>query len=138
MVSAVCALGNSEMEVRYIELKTGFSDNGPAWIARVKMSKSKRTIYFNNMALKAAGGQGIAGNYYDLESGNAFWISGIKRSEWNRHWAGGGDIMIERSVYQWYLSEIQFKETGFLHVIDDLPETDVQRLSQIENAPFED
>ena len=33
--------------LRYIELKTGHDDNGPAWIARVKLSKSKRTIYFN-------------------------------------------------------------------------------------------
>jgi len=35
-------------DILYIELKTGYSDNGPAWIGRVRYSKSGRTIYFNN------------------------------------------------------------------------------------------
>lgn len=30
--------------LKYIELKTGYNDNGPAWIARVKVSKSGRGI----------------------------------------------------------------------------------------------
>jgi len=41
-----------EREIRYIELKTGYSDNGPAWIGEVKLSKSKNTIYFNDKALR--------------------------------------------------------------------------------------
>ena len=32
--------------LKYIELKTGYSDDGPAWIGRVKMSRSGRTVYF--------------------------------------------------------------------------------------------
>ena len=28
--------------VRYIELKTGYTDDGPAWIGRVRMSRSGR------------------------------------------------------------------------------------------------
>ncbi len=31
---------------KFIELKSGYSDNGPAWIAHVKQSKSRRTVYF--------------------------------------------------------------------------------------------
>ena len=34
-------------DLMYIELKTGYSDDGPAWIGYVKTSKSKKTIYFN-------------------------------------------------------------------------------------------
>ena len=37
-------------DLMYIELKTGYSDDGPAWIGYVKTSKSKKTIYFNNHA----------------------------------------------------------------------------------------
>ena len=37
----------------YIELKTGYSDDGPAWIGYVKTSKSKKTIYFNDHAFQA-------------------------------------------------------------------------------------
>ena len=33
-------------DLMYIELKTGYSDDGPAWIGYVKTSKSKKTIYF--------------------------------------------------------------------------------------------
>ncbi len=33
--------------LRYIELKSGYSDNGPAWIGYVTPSKTGRTIYFN-------------------------------------------------------------------------------------------
>jgi hypothetical protein len=36
----------SQYEIKYIELKTGYSDYGPAWIGRVKKSKSGKTIYF--------------------------------------------------------------------------------------------
>ena len=33
-------------DLMYIELKTGYSDDGPAWIGYVKTSKTKKT-YFN-------------------------------------------------------------------------------------------
>ena len=35
-------------DLMYIELKTGYSDDGPAWIGYVKTSKSRKTIYFND------------------------------------------------------------------------------------------
>ena len=40
------------MDIRYIELKTGYNDNGPAWIGNVKESKSGKTIYFNDHAFQ--------------------------------------------------------------------------------------
>ncbi len=43
---SVRPLGGRGM-LRYIELKTGYNDNGPAWIGRVKLSGSGKTIYFN-------------------------------------------------------------------------------------------
>ena len=39
------------MVLRYIELKTGYNDDGPAWIAHVELSRSMRTVYFNGRAL---------------------------------------------------------------------------------------
>jgi hypothetical protein len=33
--------------LKYIELKSGHSDNGPAWIGYVTPSKTGRTLYFN-------------------------------------------------------------------------------------------
>ncbi|HZV68483.1 MAG TPA: hypothetical protein VFG10_03035 [Saprospiraceae bacterium] len=58
-----------KFKVMYIELKTGFSDNGPAWIGRIEFSKSGQTIYFNNKAIKKLKSAGVSGNYFDIESG---------------------------------------------------------------------
>ena len=40
----------------YIELKTGYSDDGPAWIGYVRTSKTKKTIYFNDHAFQKHNG----------------------------------------------------------------------------------
>ena len=61
----------------YIELKTGYSDDGPAWIGYVKTSKSKKTIYFNDHAFQK--NIGNYANYIDIENGDKYWISGLKR-----------------------------------------------------------
>jgi hypothetical protein len=37
--------------LRYIELKSGHADNGPAWIGYVKYSQTGRTVYFNGRGL---------------------------------------------------------------------------------------
>ena len=75
--------------LRYIELKTGHNDNGPAWIGYVKVSRSGRTVYFNAKAFKRTT-QGASSNYYDIETQEHYWISGIKKNGRDRHWAGSG------------------------------------------------
>ena len=67
----------------YIELKTGYSDDGPAWIGYVKTSKSKKTIYFNDHAFQK--NIGNYANYIDIENGDKYWLSGLKKEESNRH-----------------------------------------------------
>jgi hypothetical protein len=88
---------------RYIELKTGNNDDGPAWIGRVKLSKSGQTVYFNRRALKK-GARGAAGNFFDLKTGEVFWVAGIKRDCHDRHWADSGKVLIEASAVDDYLS----------------------------------
>jgi len=85
-------------EIRYIERKTGCSDDGPAWIGRVELSKSGSTVYFNNKAFRKW--QSAAGNYRDVETGEAYWISGVKTDGTDRHWAGHGKIFIEKALSQ--------------------------------------
>lgn len=119
--------------LKYIELKSEQNDKGPAWIARVKVSKSGNTIYFNGMALKRSGG--VSGNHADLESGDEYWVSGVKKDGNDRHWAGSGKIAIEESAVSEYL-RIVGKSTldrTRLEIIPDLPETDIQRLYKLEN-----
>src|ERR1700730_14248380 len=86
--------------LRYIELKTGHNDNGPAWIASVTLSRSGQTVYFDGRALKKC----RRGVYYDLETREEFWISGVKKNGNDRHWAGSGKVMIEETVVVEYLA----------------------------------
>jgi hypothetical protein len=65
--------------IRYIELKSGYHDDGPAWIARVAVSKSGRALYFNGKALKRSTQSG-SGNYYDVETNESYWVSGVKKT----------------------------------------------------------
>jgi len=87
----------------YIELKSGYGDNGPAWIGKAAQSKSGRTLYFNGLALKSAGGQGIQGNYFDSETGDEYWVSGAKKNQQDRHLAGSGIVMVDEAVVDEYL-----------------------------------
>ena len=91
-----------QSEMRYIELKTGHSDDGPAWIARVAFSKTGRTVYFKGRELQRW--NGISGNHVDVQSGEEYWISGVKKSDENRHSCGRGKIMVQRDVLAEFLA----------------------------------
>jgi len=110
------------MNIKYIELKTGHHDDGPAWIGNVKESRSGRTVYFNNHAFQKY--NGISGNYCDVESGEEYWISGVKKNGSDRHWAGKGRIIIDRKVLDEYLKitgKTELDERRFLlQDIDDV------------------
>lgn len=122
----------------YIELKTGYSDNGPAWIGRVEFSKSGQTVYFDNKAIKKMGTPSGGGNHYDIETGEAYWVSGVKKNGSDRHWAGGGKIMIDKNSIEEYLSLIDFNiiEKKYFDVIE-FETTDKIRFKELENSELE-
>jgi len=83
----------------YVELKTGFNDDGPAWIGRVRFSKTGRTLYYRGRRLQSLkGGGGMSANYFDLDTGDEFWVSGVKKNGQDRHWAGHGPVDIDEDV----------------------------------------
>ena len=92
------------MEIRYIELKTGYNDNGPAWIGQVKLSKSGQSIYFNGKTFKKC--HGVYANYYEVGTGDEYWISKVKKDGTDRHWVGSGKIMVDSSIHAEYLEII--------------------------------
>jgi hypothetical protein len=89
-------------ELIYVELKSGYGDNGPAWIGKGLFNRTRQTVYFNGQILKR--GQGISGNHYELQTGDEYWISGVKKKGTDRHWAGSGIISIDETVVDEYLS----------------------------------
>ncbi len=88
--------------IMYIELKSGYSDDGPAWIGKVKYSKTGQTVYFNNKGFRKYAG--ISGNYIDIETGEEYWISGVKKNGRDRLSAGSGRVMIDRKIVDEYLT----------------------------------
>jgi hypothetical protein len=130
--------GNVKM-LRYIELKSGHSDNGPAWIGYVTPSKTGRTIYFNGRALGKLKGQRrgeSGGNFVDMETGQSFWVSGVKKNGQDRHWAGAGKIMIEAAAVSEYLEAVGASalDKSRHEVTHAVVETDIKKFEQIENA----
>lgn len=121
-------------ELMYIELKTGYSGDGPAWIGYVKTSKTRKTIYFNDHAFQKRIGN--YANYMDIENGEEYWISGLKKKESNRHWAGHGKIMIDRRAVDDYLDLIREKELPLnLFEVTDIEDVfPVERVNKLLNA----
>ncbi|MBZ5525119.1 MAG: hypothetical protein LAP21_23075 [Acidobacteriia bacterium] len=125
--------------LRYIELKSGYSDNGPAWIAYVQQSKTGRTLYFNGRGLMKLKGQrrgDSGGNYIDMETGESFWVSGVKMNGKDRHWAGSGKVLMEAVAVAEYLETIRAKtlDTSRCEVTNSIRQTDIERLSQLANS----
>jgi hypothetical protein len=126
-------------ELKYIELKSGFSDNGTAWIGLVSFSKSGKTIYFDGKAFQSLDGTGISGNYFDLESGDEYWISGVKKDMSDRHKFGGGKIYVEKRILNKYLqiigkTELPKADYELTEVENEKP---IERINELENEKAE-
>lgn len=122
-------------KIMYIELKTGHSNNGPAWIGKVQFSKSGRTVYFNGKAFKNIGGSGVQGNYLDIESQEEYWISGVKKNGQDRHSDGAGRIKLDRSSVDEYLALVDCDRIDEKHFeMVDIQPTDKQKFTAFENA----
>ena len=122
-------------EIKYLELKSGFSDNGPAWIGFVSFSKSGKTIYFDGKAFQSLNGIGISGNYFDMESGDEYWISGVKKDMSDRHKFGGGKIFVEKKSLSDYLQIIGKSELpkADYELTEVETESPIERINELEN-----
>lgn len=126
-------------EIKYIELKSGFSDDGPAWIGLASFSKSGKTIYFNGKAFQTLNGNGIAGNYFEIETGDEYWISGVKKNQTDRHKFGGGKIFVEKRILNEYLKivNIQNLNSKLYEIIEIDEEIPIKKINEIENQKYD-
>jgi hypothetical protein len=65
--------------IMYIEDKSG-QLVGPARIGRVTFSKTGKSLYYKGRAFRSLKGSGFKANYYEVDSGDHFWISGPKKN----------------------------------------------------------
>jgi hypothetical protein len=122
----------------YVELKTGYNDDGPAWIGTASFSKTGKSIYFNGLYF-VKGERHSSGNHLEFLSGNSYWISGIKRNGEDRHWAGSGKIKIDKNVVAEYLATTQIDKLPrnkfeIVHLNNNLP---IKEFNEIENRKLD-
>jgi hypothetical protein len=100
--------GDDEMESRimYIERKAG-DITGPGRIGRVTFSKSGKSVYYGGRAFQTLAGRGFKANYFDVETGEEYWISGCKRNGGDRLY--GGTVDIDEDVAEEYWATIREK-----------------------------
>ena len=125
-------------EIKYIELKSGFSHNGPAWIGLVSYSKSGKTIYFDGKAFQRIGSDRMRGNFYDIETGEEYWISGVKKNQQDRHIYGNGKIKVEKRILTEYLKSINIEilNLKFYEIVELNEEIPIAKFNDIENQKF--
>lgn len=92
--------------IMYIECKAG-SLTGTARIGRVTFSKTGRTLYYRGQAFQSLKGAGFKSNYYAVETGDDYWISGPKRRGGDALYGGSTPIEIDEDVREEYWRDIR-------------------------------
>jgi hypothetical protein len=90
----------------YIERKAG-SLTGPATIGRVSFSKTGKTIYYQGRAFQSQKGAGFKSNYFELSSGEEYWISGPKRNGADSLYATNIPVAIDEDAREEYWAKIR-------------------------------
>ena len=94
-------INKNKSRIMYIEDKSS-GIVGKARIGRVFFSKTGKTLYYRNMKFQSLKGNGFKSNYYETESGDEFWISGIRKDENNRLYGGNQGVEIDEDIKEEY------------------------------------
>ena len=82
--------------------------NGPARIGRVAMSKSGRSLHYGGRTFRSLSGGGSKANYFDVETGDHFWISGPRKDGKDRLYEGSAKpVEIDADVSDEYWKELR-------------------------------
>jgi len=92
--------------IMYIEYK-GDSLTGDARIGRVTFSKSMKSIYYKGKRFETLKGEGFKANYFDIETGYNYWISGCRKDGADRLYGERQPIYIDEDVHEEYWVEIR-------------------------------
>src|ERR1700753_1139488 len=97
--------------IMYIERKAG-NLTGPARIGRVTYSKTGATIYYGGREFRSLKGAGFKANYYDVETGEEYWISGPRKDGCDALYATNIATEIDEDVRQEYRTQIRKIKTN--------------------------
>jgi hypothetical protein len=93
--------------IMYIESKSG-TLNGPARIGRVTFSKTSKSLTYRGRTFQSLKGRGFKANYFDVDTGEEFWISGPRKDGQDRLYAESTrPIEIDDDVAEAYWRDIR-------------------------------
>jgi hypothetical protein len=84
----------------YVENKQGDIDGADARIGWVTFSRSGQTIYYRGRTLQRLAGGGVSGNYFDAETREEYWVSGVKRRGSNAHPTRSVTILVDEDAVE--------------------------------------
>lgn len=87
--------------VMYVENKEGKIDGVDARIGWVEFSKTGKSIKYRGRELCRTS-RGYLGNYYDSNTSELYWVSGIKKRGSNVHYAESAKVMIDDDALEEY------------------------------------
>jgi hypothetical protein len=97
----------AKTRIMYIEKKSG-SLNGSARIGRVSFSKTGKSLTYAGRTFQSLKGSGFKANYFDVENGEHFWISGPRQDGSDRLYAQSTQpVEIDADVADEYWSKIR-------------------------------
>lgn len=96
----------TKSRIMYIERKAG-ALTGSARIGRVTFSKTGRTLYYGGKQFQSLRGSGFKTNYFEVESGEEYWISGPRRDGADRLYGERMPVEIDEDAREEYWTEIR-------------------------------
>jgi hypothetical protein len=101
-------MAEKKTRIMYIESKAD-GLTGPARIGRVTYSKTGSTIYYGGKSFQSLKGSGFKANYYEVESGDEYWISGPRRDGADALYATNISAEIDEDVREEYWTSVRKK-----------------------------
>jgi hypothetical protein len=65
---------------------------------RAGVSKSGRTLYYRGQRFRSLKGRGFKSNYFDVATGEPYWISGPRKDGHDRLYGGNRGVVIDEDV----------------------------------------
>ena len=91
--------------IMYLEQKV--ERTGSARIGRVTFSKSGKTIYYQGQSFQRLKGQGFKANYFNVATGEEYWISGCRKDGLDRLYGERVPVEIDDDVREEYWTMIR-------------------------------
>ena len=106
-----------------IQTSSGGGLHGSARIGRVTFSRTGATLHYGEKSFQSLGGTGFKANYFCLETGEQYWISGPRRDGTDRLYKSDWPVEIDEDVREEYWTVIRKRPELKQHATTSLSTT---------------